>query len=139
MKLSQAASKVIALAEAIRTYWDRELPKRHPNYPLVNAGEDSGPPPPEEKKLRALLAKLPEDTVYRLALLMYLGRGDFGTEDLPGHFDSLRRALGDKAAAANRLADTTPLADYLSDGLAELNNIGIDVDRLAFSAVKAAK
>ncbi len=52
MKLSETVSEVIALAEAIRNYWDAELPKRHPDYPFVHPGEDDGPPPPEEQKLK---------------------------------------------------------------------------------------
>jgi len=55
MKLSETANEVIAFAEAVRNYWDTELPKRHPDYPFVHPGEDSGPPPPEEKKLQEAL------------------------------------------------------------------------------------
>ena len=50
MKLSETVKEVIALAEVIRNYWDTELPKRHPDYPFVHPGEDSGPPPPEEER-----------------------------------------------------------------------------------------
>ena len=72
MKLSETVSEVIALAEAIRNYWDAELPKRHPDYPFVHPGEDDGPPPPEEQKLKDLLASLPEDVIYKLALITSL-------------------------------------------------------------------
>jgi hypothetical protein len=55
MMFSQTAAEVIGLATAIRGYWNTELPKRHPNYPVVSLGEDSGPPPPpEEARLRGL-------------------------------------------------------------------------------------
>jgi hypothetical protein len=63
MKLAETTEEVIALAQAVRDYWNAELPRRHPNYPIINPGEDSGPPPPEEKKLRNLLARLPEDVI----------------------------------------------------------------------------
>ena len=82
MKLSETVNEVIALAEAIRTYWDAELPKRHPDYPWVHPGEDDGPPPPEQKKLEDLLASLPEDVVYKLALLMFVGPRGLGGDDL---------------------------------------------------------
>jgi len=72
MKLSQAAEKVISLATAIQEYWDRELPKRYANYPLVAPGEDSGPPPPEEAELREFLESLPTDDLHKLALPIYL-------------------------------------------------------------------
>lgn len=133
MKLSETAREVIALAEAIHDYWDTELPKRHPNYPFVNPGEDSGPPPPEEMKLKALLARLPEDVVYKLALIMDLGRGAFGTEDLAGHYEALKATLGKPEWAASQMAETVPLADYLTNGLDALNKHGIDVDQLAFT------
>src|SRR6266498_2659703 len=135
MKLSETAKEVIALAEAIRNYWDTELPKRHPDYPLVHPGEDSGPPPPEAKKLRDLLASLPEDAIYQLALIMHLGRGDFGTEDLAGHYEALKRTFRKPDWAASQMMEKAPLADYLADGLAELKKSGIDVDRLTFTSV----
>jgi hypothetical protein len=135
MKFSETVAEVIALATAIRKYWDTELPKRHPNYPVVSPGEDSGPPPPEEKKLRNLLGALPPDEIYKLALLMYVGRGDFGTDDLAGHYETLKKRLAKPERAVTQLMDKAPLADYVTDGLAELKKKGIDVDHLAFTSV----
>ena len=66
MKLSEAAERVIGLAKVIREYWETELPKRHPGYPVMNPGEQPLPPPPEEKKLAKLFASLPEDMVYQI-------------------------------------------------------------------------
>src|SRR5208283_1381136 len=113
MKFSETATEVIALATAIRNYWDTELPKRHPNYPVVSPGEDSGPPPPEQQTLRNLLASLPEDDIYKLALLMYLGRGDFGAEDLAGHYETLKKRFATPDWAVAQLLGKAPLADYL--------------------------
>jgi hypothetical protein len=138
MKLSEAANEVIALAEAIRNYWDAELPKRHPNYPFVHPGEDSGPPPPEEQKLKALLASLPEELIYQLALLMYLGRGDFGTGDLAGRYQALKATFAKPDQAASQMLGKASLADYLTDGLVELNKTGIDVDHLIYASVNSA-
>src|SRR5947209_17259771 len=109
MKLSETAKEVIALAEAIRNYWDAELPKRHPDYPFVHPGEDSGPPPPEEKKLKGLLARLPADMVYKLALIMHLGRGDFGTDDLAAHYQALKRRYGKPGSAVAQLGEKASL------------------------------
>jgi hypothetical protein len=137
MKLSETAKEVIALAEAIRNYWDAELPKRHPDYPLVHPGEDSGPPPPEEKKLRDLLASLPEEDIYQLALIMHLGRGDFGTDDLAGHYETLKKTFGKPDWTVSQMVAKASLADYLTDGLAELKKHGIDVDHLTFTSVNS--
>jgi hypothetical protein len=135
MKLSKTAEEVISLATAIRDYWNTELPKRHPTYPIISAGEDSGLPPPEERKLRDLLASLPEDELYKLTLLMYLGRGDFGTDDLAGHYETLKKRFAKPDWAISQMIEKAPLADYLTDGLAELTKNGIDVDHLTFTSV----
>ncbi len=135
MKLSETVKEVIALAEVIRNYWDTELPKRHPDYPFVHPGEDSGPPPPEEKKLKDLLTRLPEDVIYKLALIMALGREDFGTDDLADHFLEVKDAYGKPDWAIAEMMGKATLADYLTDGLAKLNKNGIDVDQLTFTPV----
>ncbi len=135
MKLSETAKQVIGLAEAIRNYWDTELPKRHPDYPLVHPGEDSGPPPPEQKKLDKLLASLPEDVIYKLALIMKIGRGDFGPDDLAGHYQALKETFVKPEWAASQMMEKAPLADYLTDGLTELKRNGINVDQLTFTPV----
>ena len=82
MKLSEAVREVIRLGDASRAYWDRELPKHHPHYPLIRAEEDSAPPPPEDAQIQSLLKSLPEDQLYALILLTYVGRGDFSADDL---------------------------------------------------------
>jgi len=139
MTLSKAAHKVIDLARQISDYYTSELPKWHPNYPLVNLGEESAPPPPEEKELQAFLASLPEETIYQLVLLMYLGRGDFGTDDLAGTHEDLKRTFGKAEHAASQMMGKAPLADYLADGLAELRKQGINVDKLSLKKVKLGK
>ena len=84
MNLSESANKVIRLASRVRDYYAAELPKRHPHYPLVGPDEESAPPPPEETELRDFLASLPDETIYQLTLLMYLGREDFARKRWQG-------------------------------------------------------
>src|SRR5438067_8662212 len=105
MKLSETAAEVISLATAIHNYWDSELPKRHPNYPVIAPGEDSGPPPPEKSRLKSLLASLSEDDIYKLALLMYLGRGDFRTIDLAAHYEMLKERFPNPDWAISQLVE----------------------------------
>jgi hypothetical protein len=135
MKLSETAKEVIALADAIRNYWDTELPKRHPDYPLVHPGEDSGSPPLEEKKLKELLENLPEEMLYKLILIMYLAWGDIGTEDLAGQYEALKERFGKPEWAVSQMRGKASLADDLTDGLAELTRNGIDVDTMTFTSV----
>jgi hypothetical protein len=129
VKLSEVVKEVIGLAQAIREYWDAELPKRHRDYPLVHSGEESGPPPSQEAQLRKLLAELPEDMIYKLLLLMHLGRGDFSTKDLPGRFEQMREMFPKPAWAATFMMEQALLDDYLADGLAKLSAAKISVDK----------
>jgi len=134
MKLSESTAKVIDLASAIRDYWESELPKRHPNYPFVDPGEDSGPPPPEEAELRSLLEKLPEEEIYELLLLTHLGRGGLATRDLATHYRELRETYRNRESATSQIEGRGSLAYYLENGLAKLQKSGIDVDQLALAA-----
>jgi hypothetical protein len=139
MKLSEAVQKVIGLAKAMRDYWETELPKRHPSYPVMNPGEEPLPPPPEKKRLAKLLARLPEDMIYQIGLLMYLGRGDFDVRELADSYKALKEDFGSATALASQLTYKAPLADYLQDGLAELNKHYIDVDSLPLKPARARK
>jgi hypothetical protein len=136
-KLQENAKKAINLAQAIRNYWERELPKRHPKYPIVNPDEDSGPPPPQEKKLRELLHRLPEETVYKLGLIMYLGRGDFDTRDLSAQYQTIKENFGSPAAVIAQMMEQAPLADYLEEGMAVLRSQHIDLDKLDLTTAGA--
>src|ERR1043165_5558853 len=130
MKLSQAAERVIALARKVRKYYDTELPKRYPDYPIIDPAQEGPPPPKEERELRNFLRSLPSETIYRLMLVMCLGREDFGTDDLRGSYEALKHTFGKPELAASRMIATTPLAAYLSDGLLELKRHRIPVDNL---------
>ena len=121
---------VIKLAEAIRDYWDAELPKRHPRYPIVRGGEDSGPPPPEKAALRTLLYSLPEEMIYGLVTIMCIGRGDFGTEDLNQSLHAVKDTFEEPEYAIAQMMEYVPLAEYLSDGMAKLKKNKINVDRM---------
>jgi hypothetical protein len=130
MLLSDAAKRVIELATTINAYWDAELPKRHPDYPLINEGEDSGPPPPEEAQLRDFLRSLPSEAVYRLYTLMDLGRDYFPATEYVRKYQQLARSTADVDWLRLLLVETVPMPGYLSDGLAKLAAQGIDIDDL---------
>src|SRR4051794_29645956 len=130
MKLSKAAKKAIFLARKVREYYDAELPKWYPDYPIYDPRQEGPPPPKEEQELRSFLRSAPPETIYRLLLLMRLGREDFGVDDLPGNYEALRKKYFDPEVAASLMADYVPLAAYLTDGLAELKRHRIPVDDL---------
>ncbi len=130
VKLSKAADTVIQLSRAIRTYWDSELPKRHRDYPIINPGEDSGPPPPEEAQLKQFLNGLPPDMVYQLLLLRDLGRDYFGTDNLLADFENMKCELPKLELAIALLMGTVPLANQLADGFNKLKRGGLDPDKL---------
>jgi len=136
-KLSSILPKVIELSAAIREYWDRELPKRHPNYPLIDPDADDGPPPPEEKKLRRLLKGLPEDTLFQIGYIAQLGRGDSQRGDLEQMFEYTKQWLDDSDLATEIFVGTPGLSDHLQRGMSQLAERRIDVDHLPVSSVRS--
>ena len=138
MKFSEALDTVIALAGTIRDYWNVELPKRHPDYPWVHPGEDSGPPPPEEKILTDFLLGLPEEDIYKIGLVQCVGQWYFGTADLAGHYEEVKEMLGSRDEAITLLVADASLADWLTDGLARLKKDRIDMDQLSFLSISSA-
>jgi hypothetical protein len=140
MKLSEAVNRVIDLGRKVHDYYAAELPRRYPNYPLTGLDEENLPPPPEEAELRDFLATLPDEMVYQLIRIMYLGRGDFGTDDLAGHDETLRETFGTAGdAAAQMMFYKAALADELSDGLEELHKHKINVDKMPLKRIKVRK
>ena len=139
MKLSEAARRVMTLARKVREYYDRELPKWYPDYPLIDPAQKGPPSPKEERELRRLLTSLPSGTIYQLVLLMYLGRGDFGPDELPGRYEALKQTFGDPEWAASQMMGKAPLAEYLSDGLLELKRHRIPVDDLPLEETHEAR
>jgi hypothetical protein len=138
MKLSEVIRQVIRLGEASRAYWDRELPKHHPRYPLIRAGEDSGPPPPEDAQIEAILKSLPEEQLYALILLMYVGRGDFSADQLLPAYQAMKETFPTKDLVIAQMTGKRTLADYLTDALEELDKRNIDVDHLQCTCTAAA-
>jgi hypothetical protein len=137
MKLSETVQEVIRLAEQIRSYWEEELPKRHPDYPLVHPGDDDGPPPPQERELHDLLKRLPSDTVFALALLADLAHGQVEPDDLAGRYKEVKADLQTRSQAIALLLDTVTLGEDLTDGLAALRENGLDVDALPFKRARS--
>ncbi|MDB5349962.1 MAG: hypothetical protein JWN86_1209 [Planctomycetota bacterium] len=137
MKLSEVVREVIRLGDASRVYWDRELPKHHPRYPIIRAGEDSGPPPPEDAKIQKLLKRLPEDQIYALILLMYVGRGDFSAEHLTPAYQTMKETFPSKDLAIAQMTGKSTLAEYLTDAMEEIQKRHIDLDSLKFPSTLA--
>jgi hypothetical protein len=134
MKLSEAVREIIRLGDASRAYWDRELPRHHPHYPMVRAGEDSGPPPSEDAQIQELMKSLPEDQLYALILLMYVGRGDFSADHLPSAYQTMKDTFPSKDLAIAQMTGKGTLAEYLTDAMAEIQKRNIDLDILKFTS-----
>jgi hypothetical protein len=133
MQLSEAVREIIRLGTASREYWDRELPKRHPHYPVIRAGEGSTPPPPEDAQIQTILKGLRDDQIYALVLLLYLGRGDFSADHLHAAFETAKDAFPSKEIAIAQLSEEKTLAEYLEDAMQEIQKRHIDVDSPDFS------
>ena len=139
MKLSEVVHRVIELAGKVREYYDTELPKRHPNYPLIGPDDVTAPPPPEEGELRDFFSTLPVEQIYLLRSLMDLGRMGFKANDLAKNYDAWADSSSDPAYAAVEMLHNVPLADQLLDGLEELHKHRIDLDELPLKKAKWRK
>ena len=128
MTFSETAAEVIRLAAARRAYWNAELPKHHPDYPIIRPGERRPSPPPEEAQLTGLLASLPPEVIYKLILTMCLGRGDFDTTALGDEYGAMKTTFPEPKIAAVLMNGKVPLDAYLRDGLDRLEQAGIDLD-----------
>ena len=137
MKLSDVIREIIRLGDASRAHWDRELPKHHPHYPVVHAGEDSVPPAPEDMQIEALLKSLPDDQLYALILLTYVGRGDFSADRLLPAYQTMKEAFPSRDVAIAQMMGTTAIAEYLTDAMEEIQKRHIDVDSLSFPGTVA--
>jgi hypothetical protein len=113
------------------------LPKHHPRYPLIRPGEDSGPPPPEDAQIQALLETLPEDQLYALVLLAYVGRGDFSADRLPKAYQKIKEIFPTRDLAIAQMAGNKTLAEYLTDAMEEIRKRRIDLDSLKLASTAA--
>ncbi len=139
MELTEAAEKVIDLANRVQEYWERELPKKHPSYPIIKPGEESVKPPPQEKELQKLLTKLPTNTIYELGLLMSLGKGEVETTELADYLHTIKKHFDEPRLLAMYMAESIPLATYLSDGLTAIKKNRIDLTKLFARKQESAK
>lgn len=129
MTVATAVTKTIPLARAIQDYWEAELPKRHPRYPLVDPNADDGPPPPETQQLRQLLEQLPEETLYKLGLIVSPGRARYDTTRLESRYHELHDEY-DVSSLIAWMLDNIHLADDLEYEMEILSDKGIDLDKL---------
>jgi hypothetical protein len=137
MKLSEVVREVIRLGDASRAYWDRELPRHHPRYPVIRAGEASPPPPPEDAQIQALLRSLPEDQLYALLLLTYVGRGDFSADHLLPAYQTIKEIFPTRDLAIAQMTGNNTLAEYLTDAMEEIQKRHIDLDSLKLASTVA--
>ena len=129
---TEALHELIRLGELSRAYWSKELPKHHPKYPIVQHGEASGPPPPEDKQIHDLLNGLPEPDLYILLTLMYLGRGDFDLNHLASGYRKIKNAFPERELVIDQMLGKTVLSEYLIDAMDEIREGRIDLDSQSF-------
>jgi hypothetical protein len=132
MTRTEVLKELIRLGERSRNYWERELPKRYPKWPLVQSGESSGPPPPEDAEIQKLLASLQEKDLYLLCLLMYVGRGDFDVDHLRPAYRKTRDAFPRREQAIDQMLGKPELSEYLTDAWEQVQKRHIDLDNPSF-------
>ena len=137
MKLSKVVREAIRLGHASCAYWDRELPKHHPHYPVIRAGEAPALPPAEDAQIQALVESLPEDQLYALVLLTYVGRGDVSADQLLPAYQTMKEVFPSRELAIAQVTGKKALAEYLTDAVAEIHKRHIDLDSLRFPSTLA--
>lgn len=138
MTFQEAAAETLRLADTIRAYWDRELPKNHRDYPFVSPGEPEVPPPPEKEELRRFLDSLDTETVLALAAVMDLGLWDDGPDRLAEKLREAAAAQMSRERATLLLAERTMMAYYLRRGLDRLRGSGLDAREVLESSAATA-
>jgi Protein of unknown function (DUF3775) len=137
MKLSEVVQELIRLGDASQAYWDTELPRHHPHYPVILAEERPAPPPPEDAHIQALLKSLPEDQRYAVTLLSYMGRGDFTADRFIPAYRTIKEILPSKELAIAQVTGQKALGEYLTDAMAEIQKRHINLDSLTFPSAVA--
>jgi hypothetical protein len=78
------------------------------------------------------LEDLPEQAVYLLTAVMYLGRGDDDppedNSDLDFWYHYVRDTFQTPAIAASQMLGKSPLSEYLRDGVEVISRQGLDLD-----------
>jgi Protein of unknown function (DUF3775) len=135
MKLSEIIRKAITMHRAIPELGRsrggpkqaaRAVPKLVPASQLPLPG----PPSAEMVALTKFLVAQPVAVINAIAVLLYLGRGDFA-EDFD--FDDCYAQIADTFHTARYAAlhiIHKPFAEYLETGLRRLRQLELDVDRL---------
>jgi hypothetical protein len=85
-----------------------------------------------------LLAGLPEETLYKLALLRDVGDGVVMTNDLQGGYQDLREVWDNPAERIEMLVEH-PLDYALPEGLERLKKAGLDLEKMDFTRARAGK
>ena len=127
MQFSEVVNRVHELATVINDYWRRELPKRHPNYPLVEPGVDDPPPPPQVKELQQFLLSRPAEEVYKIRAIVDVGSGRPAT-DFNTRWQRLMKDDPDTHWQIAFLTVDYGLDEALTEGLEKLSAQHIDLD-----------
>ena len=131
MKLSEIVREVISTGRAANQA--RIADGAEDDSPMVTSGGDTATMKTrtaEERRLCEFLESQPPSVVYMLIAIMYLGRGDFDTQDLLDQYADMKEAFGSPKGAARQMLVTLPLPEYLEAGLKRLAHAGMDVDKL---------
>ena len=136
MKLSEVVREYIPLGEASRIYWERELPKYHPRYPIIRDGEESPPAPPEDAQIEALLRRLSEEQLYTLLVLADVGVSNYHANDLQSVYRRMKEFYPSSDEAIAHMVESFWLADDLAEGIEEFQKRNIDLDDFKFATTE---
>ena len=91
----------------------------------------SSEPLPQADALREYCATLKPAQIYMAVVVMYAGRGDFGsTFDIMDCYQKMSDAFRSPEWAVQKLLDKEPLPQFLAAGIRILTEMGCDIDSL---------
>ena len=80
---------------------------------------------------------MPEDQLYAVTLLTYVGRGDFSADRLIPAYQTIKEILPSKELAIAQITGQKTLGEYLTDAMEEIQKRHIDLDSLKFASAVA--
>lgn len=140
MTLSETVNRVIDLSGRISDYYEAELPKHHPNYPLIHPDDEEPPPPPEERQLHDFLHTLTPELIAQLLVLVSLAYGAVPLSDMAEAYEQCKTEFRDRERAISYLMAQAPnLVDTLERTQEKLSAQNLNLDCLPLKKAKVRK
>lgn len=138
MTFTQLLNRVAELSDRRAEKWAAETRAALPDYPFVRPGDVEPEPPAEEAELKALLSSLPDETLYAVAMVLWVGTWGFPVDDLPALKEKIKDRFGERESAIRRLISIAGMSLEMADGIERFRRGGHEVENLIHPVAAAA-